>query len=193
MLLFHAPRTRASRVVWMLEEAGVDYALEPVDMMSKTRSAAHLLASPMGKVPAIRDGEVAMSESAAICLYVADKYARQLAPAIDAPERGAFLYWMMFTPAVIEPCMAEKAADLAPKPQRNGWGSFDQMISTLERQLQDRAWLLDSGFSAADVMVGSSVLFLRLFKMFEASDILDAYADRCAARPAYKKAMRLEQ
>ncbi len=97
----------------MLEEAGIDYDMERVDIRSADRndSAEFLAASPMGKVPAIADGDVLMAESAAICIYVADRYAPgTLAPAVDDPLRGSFLYWTLYTPAVVEPAMAEKFA-----------------------------------------------------------------------------------
>ena len=93
MKIFWAPQTRSTRAIWMLEEAGVDYEMELIDIRSADRkdSKEFLAASPMGKVPAIVDGDVAMSESAAICIYVADRYAAgKLAPAIDDASRGQY-------------------------------------------------------------------------------------------------------
>jgi len=135
MKLFWAPQTRAQRAIWMLEEAGVDYEMERVGISDEDRqdSAEFLAASPMGKVPALVDGDVKMSDSAAICLYLADRYAPgKLAPALDAPERGAFLYWMLFTPGVLEPAMAEKVGGHDVNPRTHGWGDFPSMIETLE-------------------------------------------------------------
>lgn len=195
MKLFWAPQTRSSRAIWLLEEAGVDYERELVDIRSSDRhdSEEFRAASPMGKVPALVDGDVKMSESAAIALYVADRYcAGRLAPAIDAAERGKFLYWIMYTPAVIEPAMAEKFSGVEPNRMRNGWGDFDLMIETLENALRDDIWLLGDQFCAADVLVGSSVVFMRMFEMLPDSEILNRYADRCLERPAYTKALALE-
>ena len=196
MKLYWAPQTRSTRAVWMLEEAGVDYAIETIDIRAEDRqdSVEFRAASPMGKVPAIRDGEVAMSESAAICLYVADRYSSGvLAPAADDSARGKFLYWMFFTPAVVEPAMAEKFSGAEPSPGRNGWGSFELMLQTPEQGLTAKPWLLGQEFTAADVMVGSSVVFMRMFEMLPESPELNAYADRCLQRPAYQKALSLEQ
>ena len=147
----------------------------------------------MGKVPALADGEVKMSESAAICLYLADRYSSgTLAPALDDAQRGQFLYWMFFTPAVIEPAMSEKFAGAESNRFSSGWGDFDSMITTLEEGVGDGPWLLGDQFSAADVMVGSSTVFMRMFDILPESDALGAYADRCLARPAYQRAMELD-
>lgn len=196
MKLFWSPQTRSARAVWLLEEAGIDYDLELVDIRSPDRrdSAEFRAASPMGKVPAIIDGDVMMSESAAIALYIADRYCSgTLAPGIEDAARGKFLYWVMYTPAVIEPAMAEKFNKIEPNRGRSGWGDFDLMVETLESALHDGTWLLGNRFTAADVLVGSSVVFMRMFNMLPASEVLGAYADRCLARPAYKKALELEE
>ena len=195
MQLFWAPQTRSSRAVWLLEEAGVDYELCEVDIRSPARkdSAQFRSASPMGKVPALIDGDVQMAESAAIALYVADRYCPgTLAPVLDAATRGKFLYWIMYTPAVIEPAMAEKFNKVTPSRARSGWGDFDLMIETLEAALQGNAWLVGDQFSAADVMVGSAVVFMRMFNMLPDSAALNDYAERCLVRPAYQKALSLE-
>jgi glutathione S-transferase len=194
MKLYWCPQTRSTRALWMLEEAGVAYELERVDIQNPERrnTAEFLEASPMGKVPALVDGEVRMSESAAICLYIGDRYGPgTLAPAIDDPARGKFLYWLMYTPAVIEPSMSEKFNGVEPNRHRSGWGDFELMIKTLERGIADRSWILGDTFTAADVMLGSSVVFMRMFDMLPASEALSAYADRCLARPAYQRAIEI--
>ena len=196
MKLFWSPRTRSTRAAWMLEEVDVDYDLEIVKLAAPDRhdSDEFRAASPMGKVPALVDGDISMSESAAICLYLADRYSPgDLAPAIDDPSRGKFLYWLMYTPAVIEPAMSEKFSGAETNRYRSGWGDFELMIETLEDGLHGKTWILGDRFTAADVMLGSSMVFLRVFDMLPDSEILGAYADRCLARPAYQKAMALNE
>jgi len=193
--LFWAPKTRASRALWMLEEAGVDYEIEVVDIRAEDRSdsATFRLASPMGKVPALADGEAVLAESAAICLYVADRYSQgTLAPTLDDPLRGQYLYWTMYTPAVMEPAMAEKFSGATGNRSSHGWGDYDSMLRTLENGLVDGPWILGERFTAADVMLGSSVVFMRLFGILPDSQSLNAYADRCLARPAYQAALARE-
>ena len=191
MKVFWAPQTRSTRAIWMLEEAGVEYDMELVDIRGPDRNDSNefLAASPMGKVPAIVDGDVAMSESAAICIYVADRYCPgSLAPAFDEPLRGKYLYWTLYTPAVVEPAMSEKFNEVEANRVRSGWGDFDLMIKTFDEGLAGRTWILGEQFSAADVMLGSSAVFMRMFEMLPETKNIGAYADRCMARPAFQKA-----
>ena len=194
MKIFWAPQTRSTRALWMLEEASVDYDMQLIDIRGEDRkdSSEFLTASPMGKVPAIVDGDASMSESAAICIYVADRYAPgSLAPAPDDPRRGKYLYWTMYTPAVIEPAMAEKFANIEPSRVRNGWGDFETMIRVLDDGLKGKKWILGDQFTAADVMLGSSAVFMRMFDMLPDTKNVGEYADRCMARPAFQKATEI--
>lgn len=195
MKLYWCAQTRAARAVWMLEELGKPYERVQIDIRNPEapRESEFALTSPMGKVPALADGDVRLSESAAICLYLADRYAPgRLAPALDDDRRGPFLYWMFFTPAVIEPAMSEKVSGGKPNRLQNGWGDFDSMIETFEAGLGKGPWLLGDDFTAADVMVGSSAVFLRQFGMLPESPSIHAYADRCLERPAYAKTLAME-
>lgn len=194
--LFWCPRTRASRILWLLEELNQPFEVRLIDIRDAESRAEpdFRQASPMGKVPAIEDGEVRMAESAAIALYLADRYpAAGLAPAIDDPLRGSYLYWMTFTPAVIEPSMMEKFNGWSVNRANSGWGDFDLMIETLSAGLQTGPWLLGDQFSAADVIVGSSVYFMRQFGLLPESKPLNEYAERCLARPAYAKALARDE
>ena len=194
MKVFWAPQTRSTRAIWLLEEAGIKYEMELVDIRSPDRknSTEFLGASPMGKVPAIVDGDVAMSESAAICIYVADRYCPgSLAPAIDEPSRGQYLYWSIYTPAVVEPAMSEKFNKVEASRVRSGWGDFDLMIKTFDEALAGKEWIMGDRFTAADVMLGSSAVFMRMFEMLPETKNIGDYADRCLARPAFQKATKI--
>lgn len=194
--LYWCPKTRAIRGLWMLEELGEPFEVAEVDIRDpKSRHDPDFrAASPMGKVPAIADGEVRMAESAAIGLYLADRYpSAGLAPRPEDPDRGRYLYWMVFTPGVIEPAMAERFNGWTPNRGQHGWGDFDTMIATLERGLEQGPWLLGDRFSAADVLVGSSTNFMRMFGILPDSQALNDYTDRCCERPAFQRAMQREQ
>ncbi len=194
--LFWCPQTRASRIAWMLEELGRPYERVLVDVRDPERDDPEEFrrASPLGKVPAIADGGVGLAESAAICLYLADRYALgDLAPELDSPDRARYLFWTLYTPSVVEPAMSERFVQSEPNPMSNSWGDFDRMVGALEQGMEGREWIAADRFTAADVMLGSSVLFLRMFEALPASASLEAYADRCAARPAYARAMAFDE
>jgi glutathione S-transferase len=194
--LFWCPQTRASRILWMLEEMSEPFEVRMIDIRDPEAKddPDFAAASPMGKVPAIMDttpnGVVRMADSASIGLYLADRYpASGLAPAIDDPSRGTYLYWMTFTPGVIEPAMMEKFTGQEVSAATSGWGNFDTMVKVLQAGLQEGPWLMGEKFSAADVLVGSSVYFMKMFGVLPDSDVLDGYSERCLARPAYARAL----
>ena len=194
--LFWCPQTRASRILWLLEEMNEPFEVRMIDIRDPEAKddPDFVAASPMGKVPAIMDttpnGVVQMADSASIGLYLADRYpASGLAPAVDDPSRGQYLYWMTYTPGVIEPAMMERFNNWEVSPTTSGWGNFKQMVEVLEKGLEGGQWLLGEQFSAADVMVGSSVYFMQQFGILPDNPVLGAYAERCLARPAYKKAL----
>ncbi len=195
MKLYWAPQTRSIRVVWMLEEAGLDYEVERITLGAPDTVAntEFMTASPMGKVPALVDGDVLMCDSAAICLYLADRYCMGgLAPALDDSQRGQYLYWLLYTPGVIEPAMGEKFGGAKPNRVSHGWGDFDTMVEVLTAGVQDTHWMLGDDFTAADVMIGSSVHFLMMFNMIPEEGPLADYVKRCRARPAFKASQALE-
>lgn len=196
MKLYWCPRTRASRAVWCLEEVGEPYERVLIDIRDPDarKDPGFLAASPMGKVPALEDGEARLADSAAICLYLADRYAPgDLAPSVDEPERGRFLFWMFFAPGAMEPAMAEKMGGWETNRGSHGWGEFQTMLQTLEKGLEPGPWLLGDRFTVADVMVGSTARFMSLFGILPESTRISAYVERCLERPAYRKAMALEE
>jgi glutathione S-transferase len=193
--LYWCPWTRASRALWFMEETGLPFEVATIDIRDDAarNDPAFRAVSPQGKVPALEDGPVKMADSAALMMYVADRYPQTgLAPAIDDPLRGRYLYWMLFGPAVIEPAATEKREGWTPDHAAHGWGDHDSMVSVLTEAMEPGPWLLGERFSAADVMIGSSILFLVQFGMLPDLPAFRAYADRCAARPAYQKAQARE-
>ena len=195
MTLYWSEKSRAERALWMLEEVDQPYQLEAIDIRAEDRhdSAAFLDASPLGKVPALRDGEAVVADSAAIALYLADRYASgRLAPAPDDPERGAFLYWLFYTPSAIEPAMAEKFGGLEPNPAAYPWGSFDKMVAALTKRMTGREWVVGDRFTMADLMLASAARFLVQFGLLQPEPAIAAFVDRCYARPAAKRAQERE-
>lgn len=190
IVLHHHPFSRASGVVWMLEEIGVAYELRFVDIMKGAHKAPELLAiNPMGKLPTLVDGETVVTESAAIGLYLADRYSfGRLAPAHDDPARGPYLRWSLFAPSVIEPGSLAKSAKWDFKPSQAGWGDYEAMLRAMESALEGRDFILGDRFSMADVIFGGTVRFMLKFKMLEPKPLFTAYDERLAARPALQRA-----
>lgn len=190
LVLHHHPRSRAATAVWMLEELGQPYALVYVDLMKgDQKGAAHTALNPMGKVPVLVDGDAVISEGAAVGIYLADRYAPgRLAPALDAPERGAYLRWCVFAAAVVEPCCMARAAKWEYRSATAGFGSYAEMVATLEAGIGEGPWLLGEQFTMADVILGATVQWMLQFEMLDATPTLSAYAARLAARPAAQRA-----
>ena len=190
VVLYHHPWSRAASAVWMLEEVGVPYELRFVDIMAgEQASDAHRALNTMGKIPVLVDGEAVISETAAIGVYLADRYAPgTLAPALDDPARGAFLRWAFYAPSVVEPgCMAHSSG-WEFKPGSAGFGSYENLLATLSAGVTPGPWLLGERFTMADVILGSTLRWMLGFGMIEKRPEFVAYADRLGERPALKAA-----
>jgi glutathione S-transferase len=195
MQLYWWPKTRSLRALWMLEEVGAPYERVPVNIQQGgQKDAAFLAVNPMGKIPALADGEAKLAESAAICAYLADKYPQAgLAPPIGDPRRGRYLHWLFFAPACVEPAFTQKFANVSLPESSAGWGSYERVFKVLEQALDGGPWLLGESFSAADVMIGSDLWFgIELFKIVEAEPAFRAYIDRCLERPAMQRALAID-
>ena len=129
------------------------------------------------------------SESAAIALYLADRYAYgRLAPRVDDPARGTYLRWSFFAPSVIEPGALAKRAGWEFKASQAGWGEHEAMLSAMESAVAGRQFVLGETFSMADVVFGGTLNYMLTFKLIEARPSFAAYGDRLKARPAFQRA-----
>ena len=194
MKLYWSPRSRSFTALWLMEETGQPYERVLTDITTGAqRSADYLKINPMGKVPALQDGDATLAEAAAICAYVAERYPQaKLAPPVGDPMRAKYLYWLFFSPGCVEPAMMQLATKVEMNPVAAGWGDAQRVIDVLDNALQKGPWLLGDTFSAADVMIGSGLNFaVRLFKMIPARPSFDAYVARCMARPAFQRAEKI--
>lgn len=188
--LYHHPFSRAAGVVWFLEEIGVDYELRFVDILAGEQKSAEIVAlNPMGKLPILVDDGQVVTESAAIGLYLADRYALgRLAPQPDDPARGTYLRWSLFAPSVIEPGSMAKVAGWEYKPGQAGWGTHEAMLDAMQSAIEGRDFLLGDRFSMADCIFGGTLRFMLRFDMLEKRPAFTAYAERLDARPAAQRA-----
>jgi glutathione S-transferase len=194
MQLYWSPRTRSFTALWLMEETGQPYERVLTDLSSGAQKTAEYLAiNPMGKVPALKDGDATLAESAAICAYVAERYPQaKLAPPVGDPLRAKFLYWLFFMPGCIEPAMVQISTKIEINPFAAGWGDATRVFDVLDNALAKGPWILGEHFSAADVAIGSALNFsVRLFKMVPSRPSFDAYIARCTARPAFQRAEKI--
>lgn len=191
--LLHHPFSRAANTVWALEEVGCAYELEFVDLASGAHKQAPVKSlNPMGKLPTLIDGDVVVTEAAAVALYLADRYAPgRLAPAIDAPARATYLRWSFYAPSVIEPgCMAH-GSNWQYRASNAGFGTYEEMLDTISAAIGSGPWLLGEQFTMADLVFGGTLRYMSMFKMIDERPEYTAYVERLSARPAAQKAREI--
>jgi glutathione S-transferase len=185
------PFSRGRVVNWMLEEVGAPYDLKLVNLeKGEQKQPGYLAVNPMGKVPAIVHRGVVVTETSAICMYLADAFpAAGLAPAISDPARGSYLRWFFFAASSLEYALMDKAYPRAGTPHvgQLGYGTYEKTLDTLEQALRPGPWLLGDRFSAADVYLGSQMGWTLMTKVLEPRPSFVEYVARCNERPAWKR------
>ncbi len=185
--LYHCPRTRSTRMIWLLEELGAPYSIEPVSIFRPMEGAGDPDARnphPDKRVPAIAHNGELVAESIAIVLYLTEAFPEAgLAPRAGEPGRGEFLTWVSWYAAEMEPAMFAKFGEELDQPMKRR--NYEQVVARLENTLSKQAYVLGDEFSAADVLVGSALQWAR--SVFPDSPILDAYLERLAGRPALQR------
>ncbi len=188
LTLYHASPSRSSIAMWMLEEIGEPYDVKMLDLSKGDQQKPDYLAiNPMGKVPALTHGDTVVSESAAICTYLADAFPRAgLTVPVGDPRRGVYLKWLFFAPGVLEPAVTDRAFPRKEEPRRGaiGYGDFDTVMNVLSRAVTPGPYLMGEQFTAADVVIGANIRWGMLFKMIPERKELADYVARLSARPA---------
>lgn len=193
IIFYHNPQSRAVIAHWMLEEAGADYELRHVDFQKGDhKSPAFLAINPMGKIPTIVVGDTVITETPAIIAWLADAHPKAgLAPPPASRERGAYYRWLFFGGSCIEPAMIDEMFKRPPPERKSavGWGSYDDVIDTVEKALTPGPYLLGDEFSAADVYIGAELMWGGMFgaPRLKESPSISAYVERCTSRPAYRR------
>jgi glutathione S-transferase len=184
---------RSSRVTWLLEELGVRYEIELVDLQKGEHLRPEFLViNPSGKVPALVADDHVIFESGAICTWLADRYPEaRLAPQTSDPLRGRYLSWMFYAAGVVEPSFSDHARGRSSEGV--GWAGFESVVSVLSDVLASRAWLCGELFTAADVMIGSMLLWANQNDFLQDAEELRAYCERLQLRPALQRADELDR
>jgi glutathione S-transferase len=192
LVFYTHPMSRGRIVRWMLEEVGEPYRTELLDYATTMKAPAYLAVNPMGKVPALRHGDVVVTESAAICAYLADAFPKAgLAPAASDRLRGPYYRWLFFGAGPLEAAATNKAMGFEVPPERKpmaGYGSLADVTAALDGALSGREYLVGDRFSAADLYVGSQLGWLMHFGTIEKRPAFEAYVKRLTARPAAVRA-----
>lgn len=198
MKLYHVPQSRSVRPRWLLEELGVPYETVTLSLSDGSlKTAEYLKTHPHGSVPALEDDGISMFESAAICLYLADKYPdKKLAPAVGSKERAAYYQWVVYTMATLEPPVLQVFLNTVqlPEEQRSakvaeeGRKRFKEVATVLTKALEGKQYLLGDHFTAADVMIGSTIGWASFMGLLEGFPVLQQYVQRLMQRPAYQRA-----
>ncbi|WP_419901806.1 glutathione S-transferase family protein [Kiloniella sp.] len=201
-LLYFAAGTRSSRPCWLLEECGVSYDLEKVALRKgEHKRGAYLAMNPLGKVPALKEGDNVITETLGICLHIADRHgANRLAPEIDDPNRAAYYRWMAFSVGSLEASLLEEVRRQGAEetgsdfmPMSRQLSSFESVATLIEGTLSTSGYLLGSEFSAADVLNGSGMFWARGLGLLEGFEHIQRWLDKLEARPAYNRMLEISQ
>lgn len=191
--LYAAPRTRAVRIVWLLEELALPYDLLSVTFQPTT-SSFFIQQTPTGKIPTLEDGEVVMCESGAIVQYLLERYGKgRLEPAVGTPERAAYLQWLHYAEAtafaplgvVVWLTRYRQDAEDHPGLVRDAVERAKTSFGFPEQSLADRDYLAGDAFTAADIMMGFTLLAARTLEVLDDLPNLTAYLGRITARPSF--------
>lgn len=195
LTLYTHPMSRGRIARWMLEEVGQPYKMEIIQFGGS--SDDYRAVNPMGKVPAIRHGDTIVTETAAICAYLADAFPEAgLAPSPSALARGDYYRWLFFTAGPLEAAVMDRALGLAEIPADRklavGYGSFDLTMDVLEKAVSAGPYLAGDRFSAADLYLASHLGWGMGFGTVPKRPAFEDYVARHYARPAHLRATELD-
>jgi glutathione S-transferase len=194
--LYHRPRTRSSRFIFLLEELGAPYKIHRIANLRRPDGSGDVDPEnphPHGKSPALMDGDVLVWESTAIALYLTDKFTQNgLGPVVGDAKRGAYVSWLAYYAGVMEPAWMTAYMKWEIPRGTAGWVKTDEMMTFVNANLAKGPYLLGETFSAVDILVGTSFKMFMGSPLMEATPLLEAYVKRVTDRPAYARAQAKE-
>ena len=190
LTFYHAPQSRSFSVLWLLEELGQPYEMKLVDIRAKDGPPESYRAiQPHKKVPAIVHDGTIVTERAAICLYLTERFPEAgLAPATGDTDRAAFLTTLVYTDAVLDPIIATKVHNLAYEARGFSFGSHADAVANLVKRLATHSYAAGERFTAADTQLGSGIHFgMNIIGALPRLPAFEAYMERMLARPALQR------
>jgi glutathione S-transferase len=195
LTLFHSPQTRSSGTLVLLEELGAPYKLHVLNLKAaEQRKPAFLAVNPLGKVPALLDGDALVTEQGAIFIHLADMFPLAgLAPAIGDPLRGPYLRWLVYYGSSFEPAVVDRSLKREPAGRAlSPYADYDTMLGTITAQLSRGPYLLGERLSAADILWGMALSWTVMFGIVPDLPEIRGYIDRVTARPAFAKVREMD-
>ena len=198
LVLYTTPMSRGRIARWMLEEVGAPYRAELMQFGPGLKDAAFRAINPMGKVPALRHGAAVVTETAAICAYLADAFPEAgLAPPPGSRDRAAYYRWLFFAAGPVEAAVTNKVLGVTvPDDPRMrgmvGYGSLPEVLDALEQAVAATEYLAGQRFSAADLYVGAHLAWGMAFGTIERRPAFEAYTARLTGRPAAVRAREID-
>jgi glutathione S-transferase len=201
--VYGTANTRSTRVTWMLEEVGATYEFSAIDFSKGDNKAPAFLAiNPAGKIPVLTDNDLALTESAAIINYLADKFPdSKMIPPAGSPERGHYDRWCFFAMAELEQPLWTMGKNRFALPEEHrvteilptaAW-EFQQALILLSEGLADKDYILGDQFSGADILLSHTINWGVVFKQPVEQTNLSDYRERCMQRPALAQAKQREK
>lgn len=189
LVLFSNSMSRGNTVDLLLKILDVPYKRIELGYGADMHTEEYLAINPMAKVPALVDGDVIVTETAAICAYLADKFIEKgLAPALHDPKRADYYRWFFFTAGPIESAFTihDLGIQLNEEQQKSsGFGSVERTMACLEVGLNNaKPFICGEQFTAVDVYVGAFVMFLVRYNIMEKTPAMQKYLDSLATIPA---------
>jgi glutathione S-transferase len=194
--LYHHPRTRSSRFIFLLEELGVPYEIHRIANIRRADGSGGVDPDnphPHGKSPALKDGDTLVWESAAIALYLTDRFPQNgLGPVVGDARRGAYVSWLSYYTGVMEPAWMSAYMKWEIPRGTASWVKADEVMEVVNATLEKGPYILGDKFSAVDILIGTTFKMFLGSPLLEKTDLLDGYVSRIVSRPAYARAQARE-
>jgi len=195
IILFTNPQSRGQMAHWMLEELGEPYETRWIEYGEEIKGEAFLAINPMGKLPTIQHRGEVVTETAAICTYLAASFPdKGLIPPVGDPKLAAFYRWMFFAAGPLEQAVTTTTMGWEVTAERSrtlGFGSFEDTLNAVETALAPGPFVCGEQFTAADVYLGSHLMWGMQFGTIEKRPAFEAYVGRLMERPALQRCQQL--